>query len=62
MISTDNKIVSRMVGRARPRGEGTGAGGADTGPGEGVGPWDAAWELGSRESVYGTLLSCSSLL
>lgn len=48
MISTDNNIVSRMAGRARPRGEGTGARGADTGPGGGGSPGCSlgTWELG----------------
>lgn len=53
MISTDNKIVSRIAGRARPQGEGTRAGGADTGPRRGG--WGGSpgcslgtWEPGKR--------------
>lgn len=42
IISTDKKIVSRIVGRARPQGEGMGAGGAETGPrwGQGLSNWE----------------------
>lgn len=70
MISADNKIVSRTAGRARPQGEGMGAGGARTGPGGGGpeggppgGPRDAAWELGSRGSFCGegTALTLAAL-
>lgn len=47
MISADNKIVSRMVGRARPRGEGPGRGGVLEGLGAGqVG-------VGAREGLPG---------